>query len=87
MSDDEADPLRGTFDWVRLGKVLKHYRLTNNIHQQTLAKQTGIPITVISNTEVGRPCSALNLISICVVLGINPIRLHSRYVPPTKNQG
>lgn len=85
IPENENDPRRGTFDWQRLGKVLKHYRLRNNIKQQELAERTGIPLTVISNTEAGHPCSAINLISLCVAMGINPIRLHSKWIDPKNN--
>lgn len=75
---------RGEFDWDRFGRILKHYRSIKSLTLEETMLRSGVPLTNISNGEKGRPLSVDNLIALCVMMDINPTRLHSKYVPPEK---
>lgn len=82
MDDDANNPERGSFDWNRFGRIVKHYRATHGMTLEQFNLATHVPLTALSNMERGRAASVENLLAICVYINANPCKLHSKYQKP-----
>lgn len=100
MTDDDK---RGFFDWPKFGRTLEYWRKKNGLRLEDLSNATGVSTTSLSNLEKGRPAILENVLPLCVLMNINPCKLHSHYktkepatpvpppatdlLPPAKTEG